>query len=184
MSIRCYTLILKYHLTRFRGCAKGSTGSTFNISFTSGRDSISEVSRRGQEGPELFVNAHYFIHSISLTGGRGHDVEIRAHTRTRARVEADCTYSDHSEWIYPFSQVSFTSKLISYRLDFPRRALEVTVLSIKQPQLVEILLENIYMIDIILFVRFSMVILDAYYASVGSISKLMWLLSHISHSVC
>lgn len=39
---------------------------TLNISFTSERDSIREVSRRGREGPELFVNVRYFIHSISL----------------------------------------------------------------------------------------------------------------------
>lgn len=51
----------------------GHTGRAFNISFTSGRDSISKVSRCDQEGPELFVNTHYFIHSISLAEGRGHD---------------------------------------------------------------------------------------------------------------
>lgn len=55
---------------------RGHTGRVFNISFTSGYDSISKVSRRGQEGLELFVNTYYFIHSISLVEGRGHDREI------------------------------------------------------------------------------------------------------------
>lgn len=135
----------------------GHVGRAFNISFTSGRDSISKVSYRGQEGPELFVNTRCFIHSISLAEGRGHDREICE------SVGGGAGYARGRRDHRGIAIFSFTQELISYRLDFPRRALKVLVLTMVQPRLVEILSENIYMIDTVR--SFLLGVLDAYYVS-------------------
>lgn len=57
------------------------------------------------------------------------------------------------------------------------------MLSIKQPQFVEIPLENIHMIDIILSVRFSIAVLDAYYESVGFYQQINAIILIISRCV-
>jgi len=94
----------------------------------------------------LFVNTRYFIHSISLAEGRGHDREICE------SMDVGCARGRRDR--RGIAIFSFTRELISYRFDFPRRALEVLVLTMMQPQLVEILLENIYVIDTAFCVHF------------------------------
>lgn len=98
----------------------GHTWRAFNISFTSGRDSISKVSPCGQEGPELFVNTRYFIHLISLAEGPGHHREIYE--------SVSAGYARERRGYRGIAIFSFIWELISYRLDFPRRAPEFLML--------------------------------------------------------
>jgi len=126
------------------GALKRTTGHILNISFTSKRNSIREVSRRGRERPELFVNIRYFIHSISLPRRRERGNEMHVWV---------CVWHARPCWRDCHFRVSFAQELISYRLDFPRRVLEVA--SIEWPiEMVEILLDHILLTFLFLSVCF------------------------------
>lgn len=87
--------------------------------------------------PELFINIRCFIHSISLRRRRG-----------RGSMRYMCEYwlcVWRARWRDCHFRISFARELISYRLDFPRTALEVTF--IERP--IESSSRLYFMIDII-----------------------------------